>query len=111
MRSAPLPQQRIWTAIRILKRDIDLRGLAHTAGTSLNATRAYLKLLVRDGYCALEHKGGREAGNEAKYRLLRNSGHGAPLAGIDCPNDLRAPPRPDRPARRSDPTFILKDVA
>jgi len=120
MRPAPLPQQRLWTAIRILKRNIDVAGLALTARTTPNATKAYLGLLVRAGYLQVEHHGGRRPGNVSLYRIVRNTGHKAPVRAITVmhdPNTDESFPLPsrihvaDRKALAPAPSFVLTEAA
>lgn len=120
MRPAPHPQQRLWTAIRILKRNIDVAGLALTARTPPHAAKAYIGLLVRAGYMEVQHHGGRKAGNVSVYRLVRNTGRRAPVRAITVmhdPNTDEAFPLPqrihvaDRKALVPAPSFIPKEAA
>ncbi len=112
-RTLPRTQQRIWKALRVMRRDIDIPFLAMTAAAPESSTGDYVRLLVRAGYVAIEHEGGRRIGNISRYRLARDSGPQAPVRAITVmfdPNDgatyalpLR---RTARPAASRTPVWI-----
>lgn len=76
----PATHQRLWTALRVIRRDVDAPGLALAAGTTRQRAMAFLNLLARAGYV----QPGR-SGIGPSWRLVRDTGSRAPkrtLAGL-----------------------------
>jgi hypothetical protein len=81
---------RIWSAMRIMPRDIDIPVLAMTASAPESSTGDYVRLLVRAGYVTVTRCGNARKGTRSIYRLVRNSGPKAPRRAINVmadPND------------------------
>lgn len=81
-RRMPRTQQRVWRALRVLKRDLDIPHLALVASAPETSTGDYIRLLVRAGYLIVVHNGGRHTGNITKYRLVRDTGPLAPRRAL-----------------------------
>ena len=73
---------RIWTALRVLVTDVDIRMLAMAARAPETSTADYIRLLVRADYVRVISYANGRRGALTKYRLVRNSGAKAPRRAI-----------------------------
>ncbi|HEU4958982.1 MAG TPA: hypothetical protein VFT56_01125 [Sphingomonas sp.] len=77
----PAAYERIWTAIRVLKR-FDLPSLSIAAGAGRRTTLNYVGLLQRVGYVRLDRLGNPRTGEVSRYSLARDTGRTAPRETI-----------------------------
>lgn len=73
----PSQRQRIWTAIRVLKR-FDLPALQMASESTYGSLTNYVNWLHRAGYLHRENRAVPAQGKLAVYRLVRPSGRQAP---------------------------------
>lgn len=71
-------QSKMWRAMRVL-RSFDLPTVMMTAGTSRQASAAFIALLARAGYLRRIKRGGPAEGGWAVYRMVRDTGPLAPV--------------------------------
>ena len=69
----PPAQQRMWTALRILK-SFDVDTLAYAAGARRDYALCYLRNLVLAGYVTVTEEARPRHGHPARYRVVRRSG-------------------------------------
>ena len=105
---------RIWSALRVLQRDVDIRELAMTAGAPESSTGDYVRLLVRADYVRVISYANGRRGALTKYRLVRNSGAKAPRRAISVifdANDGATYPLPHRHTPRGKISLRFEGIA
>lgn len=77
IRNLPPERQRLWSALRVMRRGCDVTTLAMTAQASPQAAWRWLVLLHRAGFVAQKVSGHTRGGN-ILWRVTRDSGREAP---------------------------------
>lgn len=75
--------QRIWSAIRIIRTNLDAGAVAMTARTAETTAIDYIRILVRGGYLAISRDANGKTGQRNVYRLMRDTGPTAPRRCMD----------------------------
>lgn len=75
---APTMRQRLWTAMRVLKR-FDLPTIIIAAESTRRSAEDFINVLLRTGYIARQTRGNPMTGEWSVYALKRRSGPTAPI--------------------------------
>jgi hypothetical protein len=92
--------QRVWSAIRVQRRELDIPTLAMLARAPETSTGDYVRLLVRSGYLIVVRHGQGKSGSRTVYQLARDTGPLAPRRCITVMQDANTLATFDLPLRR-----------